>query len=122
MEKGHKNGTVKKSVLPFSHSEHSEESLFFEIPRHCVSLGMTKDVQICDFFYSPIAYFLQSGVFLYPLIVFGFDLEVCLGMTANRAEVRCFFANLNVTAVGTLPDTIAIFGEYQITLHVSKKF
>ena len=39
-----------------------------------------------------------------PLIVFGLNLEVCLRMIADRADLRRFFADMDMTAVAALPD------------------
>ena len=43
-----------------------------------------------------------------PLVVLGLYLEVRLGMVANGTYLWGLFANDDVTAVGTLPDDVAI--------------
>ena len=43
-------------------------------------------------------------------------------MRAYRANFRSFLANYDMAAVGALPYSVAVLGEYQIAFYVSKKF
>ena len=41
-------------------------------------------------------------------IVFRLNLEIALGMCANGANLRSFFADADVTAVDALPDNVFV--------------
>jgi hypothetical protein len=46
------------------------------------------------------------------LIILRADLKICLGVFAYRANLRCFFSNHNMAAVGTLPDLVVVPAVY----------
>ena len=76
---------------------------------------------------SPWGTFLTEGAprvsfSFYPLIVFRYNLEVSLRMRTNRANLRCFFSHMNVTAVAADPNNLSFFAEDLVFLYVFQKF
>ena len=55
------------------------------------------------------------------LIIFSFDLEICLWMRAYRTKLRSLLADYNVSAVCALPNHIAIAGENKSVVEVFKQ-
>ena len=56
------------------------------------------------------------------LIVFREELEIRLGVVANGALVGCRLADNNMSAVGALPDTVAVTRENDLILDVLQEF
>src|SRR5699024_7726416 len=55
------------------------------------------------------------------LVILSLHLEVCLRMSAYRADLGSLLADHNVAAVAALPDRIAFLGKYQAVLHIRQK-
>ena len=62
--------------------------------------------------------FFDSHFFQKVSIVLSLDLEISFGVLAHGANLRSLGANHDVTAVGALPNLVAIAAEYQSILHV----
>ena len=56
------------------------------------------------------------------LIILGLHLEVCAGMSTNGALLGSGIANVQVTAVATLPDALIVAAEHCAILNVSEQF
>ena len=63
----------------------------------------------------------SGAVFYKSLIVFSLQLEVGLGMGADRTDLRRRGTHVDVSAVGALPDHIPIPGEDQPALHIGQQ-
>ena len=55
------------------------------------------------------------------IIVF-LQLEICLRMSADRADFRSILSDMNMTAVGADPDPVAVTGEHNALFDIRYQF
>jgi hypothetical protein len=54
-------------------------------------------------------------------VIVALDLKICLGMIADRADLRSLGADMNMSAVAAHPDLLAVLGEYLALLKIFEK-
>lgn len=59
---------------------------------------------------------------MFKSIVLSLDLEITLGMLADRAELRSLLAYDDVSAIRALPNGILISLEYNAALNIGQQF